>query len=85
MLCNEKNINFDKKCLSKNKKIWKIKEKLIYNVMEIYWKLWIFIRFLITDMGMSSRFFNKKNKIRKIKISIKYNVMQIKKLKKIKN
>ena len=85
MLCNEKNIYFDKKCRSKNIKIWKIKEKLIYNVIEIYWKLWIFIRFLITDMGMSSRFFNKKNKIRKIKISIKYNVMQIKKLKKIKN
>ena len=85
MLCNEKNRNFDKKCRSKNIKIWKIKEKLIYNVIEIYWKLWIFIRFLITDMGMSSRFFNKKNKIRKIKISIKYNVMQIKKLKKMKN
>ena len=85
MLCNEKNINFDKKCRSKNKKIRIIKEKLRYKVMIIYWKLWIFIRFLITDMGMSSRFFNKKNKIRKIKISIKNNVMQIKKLKKIKN
>ena len=54
--------------------------------------LWKFIEnyeflygFLITDMGMSSRFFNKKNKIRKIKISIKYNVMKIKKFKKIKN
>ena len=43
------------------------------------------MRFLITDMGMWSRFFNKKNKIRKIKMSIKYNVIQIKKLKKIKN
>ena len=36
MLCNEKNRNFDKKCRSKNKKILKIKEKLRYNVMEIY-------------------------------------------------
>ena len=53
--------------------------------MRIYRKLWILNRFLITDMGMSSRFFKKKDKIRKIKISIKYNVMQIKKLKKIKN
>ena len=67
MLCNEKNINFEKKCRSKNKKIWKIKEKFRYNVMGIYWKLWIFNRFLITDMGMSSRFFNKKNKIKKSK------------------
>ena len=85
MLCNEKNINFDIECRCKNIKIRKIKEKFRYNVMEIYWKIWIFIRFLIPDMGMSSRFFKKKDKIRKIKISIKYNVMQIKKLKKIKN
>ena len=85
MLCNEKNINFDKKCRRKNKKFRKIKEKFRYNVIWIYIKLWIFNRFLITDMGMSSRFFKKKDKIRKIKISIKYNVMQIKKLKKIKN
>ena len=68
MLCNEKNINFDIECRCKNIKIRKIKEKFRYNVMEIYWKIWIFIRFLIPDMGMSSRFFNKKNKIRKIKI-----------------
>ena len=65
MLCNEKNINYDKKYRRKNKKIWKIKEKLRYNVMEIYWKIWIFIRFLIPDMGMSSRFFNKINKLEK--------------------
>ena len=65
MLCNEKNRNFDKKCRSKNKKIRKIKEKLRYNVMIIYWKLWIFIRIFITDTGMSSRFFNKKNKLEK--------------------
>ena len=79
MLCNEKNIYFDKKCRSKNIKIRKIKEKFRYNVMEIYRKIWIFIRFLIPDMGMSSRFFNKKNKIRKIKLCINYNVMKIKK------
>ena len=65
MLCNEKNINFDKKCRRKNKKIRKIKEKFRYNVMRIYWKLWIFIRFFNTDMGMSSRFFNKKNILEK--------------------
>ena len=85
MLCKEKNINFDIECRCKNIKFRKIKEKFRYNVIWIYRKLWIFNRFLITDMGMSSRFIKKKDKIRKIKISIKYNVMQIKKLKKIKN
>ena len=65
MLCNEKNRNFDKKCRSKNKKIWKIKEKFRYNVMRIYWKLWIFYRIFNTDMGMSSRLFNKINKLEK--------------------
>ena len=65
MLCNEKNRNFDKKCRSKNIKIRKIKEKFRYNVMRIYWKLWIFYRIFNTDMGMSSRFFNKINKLEK--------------------
>ena len=36
MLCKEKNINFDKKCRSKNKKIRKIKVNFIYNIMENY-------------------------------------------------
>ena len=65
MLWKEKNINYERKWDSKNKKIRKIKEKLRYNVMRIYWKLRIFIRFFITDMGMSSRFFNKINKLEK--------------------
>ena len=60
MLWKEKNINYERKWDSKNKKIRKIKEKFRYNVMIIYWKLWIFIRIFITDMGMSSKFLIKK-------------------------
>ena len=45
MLCNEKNINFDKKCRRKNKKIRKIKKIFIYDIIRKNRKILILYKF----------------------------------------